>query len=385
MTQAPSKPYDWSVRYGPDWTAIGKRTKQLQSVRTEDGEFVRCAWCGNLFDWEETQAHHVRYAIEGSWIETGEALGDSAKPLEDVFAVCGRADKPGTCHHALHQDPMWIEDKNNRVLGDHNDPQVIFQLKQNTRQHVGTETTEEPPMTSSNQTTSNRQQWRDRFQKHGSNVRAAYEDSWALRAASWVLLSGLIAALTYVSWLNIGPYVQLVKMLGDDSPNWLQDLPLIGAIVNAWSSLIMTIVGILVWAMIQTLQILWLLVSLDRRALTGAVSNAQTSRFQITGNADRPARQIAKKANKIPYFFIRWAGLFSLGAYAFDAAIGLSLYPPARSIGDFFFALSAGLWSRIDGKNLTKLILMLFAFEIALILFIVVWQWVKTRRSTATN
>ena len=226
-----------------------------------------------------------------------------------------------------------------------------------------------------------RRSWNDRVRQTTDRGREVYEESWLLRLASWVLVSGLMAAMGYVSWLNIAPYVALVTTLGVGTPNWLTALPLLGWIVTAWSAAIVTVVGVLVWALVQALQCLWLLISLDKQALQGAVQQSQSGRFLLSGQADPAARSIARKARKIPYFFIRWGALLSLGAYASDLAVGLSLYPPAASLNAFLFALSSGLWSGLDLGNLAKLLVMLFAFEVVLILLIIALQWVNARQA----
>ena len=233
------------------------------------------------------------------------------------------------------------------------------------------------------QTEQERQTWRDRARQVAERGQDVYEEGdWFAKLFSWLVLSGLIAALAYISWLNIAPYVLLAKQLGGGSENWLTGLPLLGAIVAAWSGFVVTLVGVLVWALVQALQCLWLLISLDKRALQGAVNQAQAGRFNLAHGTDGATRSIARKARKIPYFFIRWGALLSLGAYAFDLVVGLSLYPPAQSFGKFMFALSSGMWSSIDLTNLTKLLIMLFAFEFVLVLFLVVLQWSRTREAT---
>ena len=226
-------------------------------------------------------------------------------------------------------------------------------------------------MTTTTDGQTGKQRWRDHVRHTADRGREVYEESWVMRLASWVMVSGLIAAMAYVSWLNIAPYVALVTTLGVGTPNWLTDLPLLGWIVTAWSAAIVTVVGVMVWALVQALQ--------------GAVQQSQSGRFLISGQADPAARSIARKARKIPYFFIRWGALLSLGAYAFDLVVALSLYPPAASLNSFLFALSSGMWSGIDMGNLAKLLVMLFAFEVVLILLIIALQWVRARQAATAQ
>lgn len=216
----------------------------------------------------------------------------------------------------------------------------------------------------------------------GQHTRNAYEESWVFKVFVWVVLVSLAAALVYVAWLNIGPYVLLVKNMGGGE-NWLSNFPLIGWLVKVWSTTVSTIIGLLIWALVQSLQCLWILIGLDRQAMKGAVAQAQVARFNLPTGADSTAQRLERKSRRIPYFFIRWGALLSLGAYTFDLVVGVGLYPPARSLDRFLFALSSGMWSAINLSNLGKLLLMLFAFEFTLVLFIVVVQWVRTRNYAA--
>lgn len=218
----------------------------------------------------------------------------------------------------------------------------------------------------------------------GRQARETYEESWLIKLFSWVLISGLFAALCYVAWLNIAPYVELVRQMGGGK-NWLEYIPLLNWVIQAWGVAINTIVGVLIWVLVQSLQCLWILIGLDRRALRGAVSQSQLGRFDLPKDSDAQARRLERKSRQIPYFFIRWGGLLSLGAYVFDLIVGLSLYPPARSFDKFWFALSVGQWSAINVENVWKLLIMLFAFEFILILFIVVSQWIWTRNQASAS
>lgn len=207
-----------------------------------------------------------------------------------------------------------------------------------------------------------------------------YEEHWLFRVFAWVLLTALFSALCYIAWINIAPYQMLVRTM-DSGNQWLENMPLIGLIAKAWGAVVLSITGVLLWALVQSLQCLWILIGLDRKALNGAIYEARkTNHSGDDGrNSDRRVRNIQRKARAIPFFFIRWGALLSLGAYVFDLIIGLTLYPPASSFDRFTFALSTGMWKFIDFANLWKLLVMLFAFEFVLVLFIVVAQWIWSR------
>ena len=204
---------------------------------------------------------------------------------------------------------------------------------------------------------------------------------WVLNLVGWLLFTGLLAALIYVAWINIAPYVLLVEKLAPKNQNWLLNVPIIGNLAKTWSGLLSTIVGFLVWAVIQIFQTMWILIRLDRQALAGAVSQSYVNHQTLKDrdDDDDTTRNVKETARRIPFFFIRWAGYLGLGAYTFDAIVGVSLYPPARSIGQFLNALSLGAWQQIDIENAIKLSVMLFSFEALLVMVIISWQWVSAR------
>ena len=206
--------------------------------------------------------------------------------------------------------------------------------------------------------------------------------NWILEIASYLLFVGLLAALVYVAWINIAPYVQLVENLGiGATQNWLLKVPLIGGLVAGWSNFLQAAVGFLIWCVVQIFQCLGLLIRLDKDAMTGAIKQSHLVKRQLPDleSDDDATADIKASTRKIPYLFIRWSGYLALAAYTFDAIVGFSLYPPARSIGEFLTALSLGAWSQIDLDNLVKLLVMLFAFEALLALVIIAWQWLSAR------
>lgn len=199
---------------------------------------------------------------------------------------------------------------------------------------------------------------------------------------AWLLAIGLAVALVRVAMVNIQPYFALFKAGGDEAP-WIANLPVLGGMIKAFNSTISAVGGILVWAVVQIFQVLWIVIWLDRQAKRGALRQAQKGGINAEGFRDARARRIAKSHNSIPFFFLRWSGLLALAAYAFDFAIGITQYPPAKNLQVFFFALASGITSQINGANVLKLLIMMFSFEALLLPFVIVVFWIRARQDGA--
>ena len=220
---------------------------------------------------------------------------------------------------------------------------------------------------------------RDRRRHFQRKAAEAYEESWIIKIVSWLLLIGLTIALIRVAVINIQPYYSFMAPKPEDG-GWIQYLPFFGWLSIKFGQLMAVVGGILLWSVVQIFQILWLIVALDRKAQRNAVKESRKFRDEEDlEDRDPRTRRIARKSKGIPYFFIRWAYVISLAAYAFDFALGLQDYPLAPSLRDFLFYLGTGFTENINMENFTNLLSMLFFFEVIAIPFVVVAQWVRTR------
>jgi len=196
---------------------------------------------------------------------------------------------------------------------------------------------------------------------------------------AWILAIGLGVALVRVAITNVQPYYRLFEGASNDAP-WVKSLPVLGWLVTQWNTVISAVGAILVWAVTQIFQVLWILIALDRKAKRGALKDARLNGLDVKAFSDRRARRVAKGMNGIPFFFIRWSALLALAAYAFDFTVGVREYPPARNLQVFFVAISSGITSRIDWGNFWKILIMMFSFEALLIPFVIVVLWIRARR-----
>lgn len=229
--------------------------------------------------------------------------------------------------------------------------------------------------------------WKDNAKTYahrvGRETRDAI-DSPLFGFVAWILAIGLGVALIRVAITNIEPYYSLFANAGSEAP-WVKNLPVLGWLLTTWNSVIASVGAIFVWAVVQIFQVLWILILLDRKAKRGALKDARKNGIDPNEFRDRRSRQIARGMNGIPFFFIRWSALLALAAYAFDFAIGIHKYPPARNLQVFFVALASGITSRIDWGNFTKLLTMMFSFELLLIPFVIVVFWIRARQFDSVN
>lgn len=225
--------------------------------------------------------------------------------------------------------------------------------------------------------------WQDRAKdwasQAGKGTRDAMDNPF-FGFVAWLLAIGLFVALVRVAITNIEPYYVLFQGASNDAP-WVKNLPVFGWFLTTWNTAISAIGAILVWAVVQIFQVLWILIALDRKAKRGALKDARSNGIDPNNFSDRRARKVAKGLNGMPFFFIKWSALLALAAYAFDFVVGIHQYPPARNLQVFFVAIASGITSRIDWGNLWKLIIMMFSFEALLIPFVIVVFWIRARQA----
>lgn len=219
--------------------------------------------------------------------------------------------------------------------------------------------------------------------KKSNKTRAteAYEDSRIMQIIAWVLFVGLFAALITIAIVNIKPYTIILSSVSANV-SWIFGIPIIGGLIQAASGGFDLITAILIWAPIQILQCLWLVIKIDATAQKNALRQSVAIENSITDEQrkGRYSRRQARRIDGIPFFFIKWSAMLALAAYAFDLAVGLQTYPVWDSWQSFgFWAKSLNpIW--INSNNLRDLLVMLFSFEAILVPFLVVSQWVKAHK-----
>ena len=214
----------------------------------------------------------------------------------------------------------------------------------------------------------------------------AYEDSRFIQVTSWMLFIGLVAALITVAIINIKPYT-IVMASATANASWIYGIPLLGTVFKSLSIGVEYIAAILIWVPIQILECMWLVIALDAKAQKAALRQAASlSRDLDEARRGGPeSRAAARRISRIPFFFIKWAAMLSLGAYTFDLVVGLQAYPVWKDWSTFVMWAKSmnAIW--INVANLQDLAVMLFSFEAVLLLVLVVWQWVGFRKDGAPD
>ena len=218
-------------------------------------------------------------------------------------------------------------------------------------------------------------------QKNKTRATEVYEDSKFIRVVSWTLFTGLCAALITVAIVNIKPYV-IIMAGASANATWIYEVPIVGPMLKSLSVGVSFIAAFLVWAVVQILQTLWLLIALDAKAQKAALRQSASLSIEMNEykRGGNQSRAMAKKISRIPFFFTKWSALLALGAYSFDAVVGMSTYPVWKDWDTFMmWAKSMSpIWINFD--NLRDLVIMLFSFEAVLILTIICWQWISMRK-----
>lgn len=219
------------------------------------------------------------------------------------------------------------------------------------------------------------------------NSRAArdVEDSWILQTLIWVLFLGLLFGLFTIALINIKPYAMLLSSAGGNV-SWVLSIPLLGPLFERLSMGVATIGAVLIWAPIQILECLWIVISMDAKAQKNAVRKSIALTDDLDKHRDSKSsetRRAVKRISKIPFFFMKYAAALSLAAYAFDLVVGLKTYPVWKDWNEFRFWTKSmdAIW--INGDNARDLAIMLFSFEVMLLLVIVVGQWLFYRNEDA--
>lgn len=208
-----------------------------------------------------------------------------------------------------------------------------------------------------------------------------YEDNGIFRFLSWFMLLSLVVGLFIVIKMNIQPYYTMLSQGQEDG--WamaiVKAIPVVGGAIRSFDATITAVGAFFIWGLTQCAQCLWLIIRIDRKANQNAMIRSNAIRVRVgTGHTGRDLK-MAKRTIGIPYFFIRWSGLISLGAYVFDLILGLSEYPLAESTEKFWFYLNTGMVDKLDIAHLRNLLVMMFTFEALLYPTIIIWQWIQIR------
>lgn len=173
----------------------------------------------------------------------------------------------------------------------------------------------------------------------------------------------------YFAYLNIFPYKVAVEALttgGISILSILQNIPVIGVIFGLLSLGFNWIVGILLWASLQTIQLFPIVLRRDKRFMRAIISSAEShSKYQIRDTDDPALKMLKRWYNKFPVLTISRARTAALFAYAIDFCICLLVYPPVEgNLNRFWFVLTTGQLTKISWSNIVMMLITIFCVEL---------------------
>ena len=175
----------------------------------------------------------------------------------------------------------------------------------------------------------------------------------------------LWGTLIYFCWNNILPYEAAAKQWmtggrGLSQSTWiLSKIPLIGGLVGRagfW------IVGAFCWAVLQSLQILPLVVFQSPKVLKNLINrDSQHGRFQVGESDGFVLRAIKGAYNKLPLTVVENLMYGQIAAYAAEFIVNTWYFPITN--GNTFWVLATFQFHKIKWESLISIILTLFAVE----------------------
>lgn len=186
-----------------------------------------------------------------------------------------------------------------------------------------------------------------------------------------VLYVFLFIGVFFVALWNIGPYEVAVRFIASRFGTsalvpFLLTLPVIGWLLSGIGYLIFWIVGAVVWAIIQLIELLPIIMTYNPGYVRNVLQE-QEAHESLRPDKNDPGvvRYLKKFYNQFPMRFLVIARRLRVWVYVLDMLIVMMVYPPVREggIGRFFFLLATGQWGQFDWVNIILMFVTLFAME----------------------
>lgn len=178
-------------------------------------------------------------------------------------------------------------------------------------------------------------------------------------------------AIAIFAYLNIAPYEKAIRMVfGSNQLSGLaafvMGLPGIGVAINGALSLLSWLAGAVLWFILQTLELLPVLLFNNRNALKGVIrATTNTGTIAINPNDDPALASLKRAYNKLPYRIVRQFRNYALCAYVVDLCICLTVYPPVDGgLNQAMLIVTTGAFQLVNWGNVLMLVVTLFAVEI---------------------
>ena len=200
-------------------------------------------------------------------------------------------------------------------------------------------------------------------------------------------------SLGAIAFANIRPYVNLMRHMGlhfidKFLLHVLAAIPIVNALFAAGGSLVSLVAGTALWAVFQIIEVLPVILYNHSGFLEEVISDAESGRKYATSHDEDPTiRGLKQIYNKLPVAFLDNLAKVRMIAYALDFCICFWSYSPVKSgnIGDFFYVLATGQWSKIDFNNLLLALTTLFGVEVAVMLLLWIGKLAFTMKRAVNN
>jgi hypothetical protein len=218
--------------------------------------------------------------------------------------------------------------------------------------------------------------------KASQRLREQYEDgdlSFGLVVAV-VIFSVLFALLVKLIFTNVEPFVSLV---GGEMPT-ASNIPIVGWVWDLLNVFYTAMGAFIAWGFINTCEVMWIFIALDRKAHRAAIRQAQEEQAAHDandGNDTAYTRRLKRKGLRIPFFFIEWSPVIALAALTVDTIVNWQKYPVIVSWSKFWGGLLIGRVMGVDWGNLKSIAWNLTSLEILVVLLIICAQWINAHRT----
>ncbi len=179
-----------------------------------------------------------------------------------------------------------------------------------------------------------------------------------------------VLAGIWFAYLNINPYAMVSKTVIAETIDlsllqFISRIPIINGIAAITGSILHWLVGTVLWAIIQTVEVLPIVLRRDRAFMRTLINHSDHSdKFDISEDDEPTLAALKVWYNQFLSLTIARARTAALFVYAIDFCICLLVYPPAPGgFGNFLFLLSTGQYGRLDWQNIIMLLLTLFVIE----------------------
>lgn len=189
-------------------------------------------------------------------------------------------------------------------------------------------------------------------------------------------LYAIIIVGLYFAFLNISPYEKVIALMSSSVRESLivqvlTSIPFLGWVVQGLGKTLVWGLAAVIWAIIQIIEILPLVIFSDDRLLLTIIQEGDRKAYQINESDDPMLKSVKRIYNRLPLVIVRHIKFAQIFTYTVDFFLLLLIYPPVQ--GDafqFLFTLAMGDWQGVNWFNVWMGFVTLFACELIVVLFI---------------